>query len=155
MKRWKIALLAAAVLLPKLGTPAVDVGRLEPVQTVQVIGSETGVQLRTDTGAAGSGATLSDAVAALRSAAPKEVFLDTADFLLLWGEMPPTEELLRIFRPACGICRADPGTDPAAASAYLRQHPPVRTLGAYDAGLPEVEELIIREGGGTLCRIPS
>ena len=155
MKLWKIALLAAVILLPKLGTPAVDVGRLEPVQAVLLTGTEHSVELRTDTDAVGEGKTLAEAVAALRSGASREVFLDTADFLLLSGEIPSNEALLEAFRPACAVCRTDSDTDPEAAAAYLRQHPPTRTLGELRAGLPEVEKLTITERGGVLCRIPS
>ena len=155
MKLWKIGLLAAAVLLPKLGTPAVDVGRLEPVQAVLLTAAEDSVELRTDTGAVGEGKTLADAVAALRSAASREVFLDTADFLVLSGVTPPAEVLLEVFRPACAVCRTDCDTDPEAAAEYLRQHPPIRTLGELRAGLPEAEKLTITERGGALCRIPS
>ena len=153
MNRWQMVLLAAAVLLPKLGTPAVDVGKLEPVQTVLAIGSDAGVELRTDTGAAGKGKTLSEAVEVLKTGAAKEVFLDTADFLLFRGEIPPVRQLLELFRPACGVCRAEPGIEPETVSAWLCQHPPGRTLGQLRAGLPETQELHWSEGRGELCPI--
>ena len=154
MKRWMLTILAAmAVILPKLGTPATDIGQLEPVAVVQVIQGGNVVRLRTDTGAEGRGSDFLAAVKDLREKEPKEVFLDTADYMLLWGN-PEMEQILRYFRPACGLCRAEPDTDLETAAAYLRLHPPEKTLGDRKAGERENQRLIIREGRGSFWKIP-
>ena len=152
MKKWMIAALAAlAVILPRLGSPATDIGNLEPVAVVQVIGAPNGVLLRTDTGAEGRGRNFAEAVRTLRSSAPKEVFLDTADFVLLWGN-PDRGPILELFRPACGVCLAGPETNLEEAAAYLTQHPPGRTLAELRAGEGSLPRLIVKEGRGLFAR---
>lgn len=156
MKKWLIGLLALlAVILPKLGSPATDIGKLEPVSVVQIIAADTGIELYTDTGAKGQGRDLDAAVADLKESAPKEVFLDTADYVLLWGNLDEEQKTIQeIFRPACGVCRAAPNMDLAEAAAYLKQHPPLRTLGELRTGQPEIQRLMIVEGRGAYCPIP-
>lgn len=156
MKKWLMGILAlVAVILPKLGTPATDIGKLEPVSVVQIIAEDTGIELYTDTGAMGQGRDLATAVADLKESAPKEVFLDTADFVLLWGNMDREQETIQnLFRPACGVCRAAPGIDLSEAAAYLKQHPPQCTLSELRTGQQEHQRLIITEGRGIYCPIP-
>ena len=155
MKKWLIGILAlAAIILPKLGTPATDIGKLEPVSVVQIIAGKTGIELYTDTGAVGRGNDLLTAVNDLKESAPKEIFLDTADFVLLWGNLTREQETIqKLFRPACGVCRAAPGIDLPEAAAYLKQHPPGRTLGELRTGQQENQRLIVAEGRGMFCPI--
>ena len=153
MKTWVAALLAAAaVILPRLGSPGTELGMLEPVELVQVVCRGTTVELRTDTGDSGTGETLARAVEDLKARSSREVFLETADFLLLWGEAEP-EELAEFFRPACSVCLGEPDTDLRKAAAYLRRHSPDRTLGEWQAGLPREQKLIMENGGGSFAPI--
>lgn len=75
----KWTLLAAAALVLCCGLPfrTHETRTLLPVQTVQAERTEAGVRIVTEAGE-GSGATWDDAVAALRMAAPGEVYFDTA-----------------------------------------------------------------------------
>lgn len=72
----KWTLLAAAALVLCCGLPfrTHETRMLLPVQTVQAERTEAGVRIVTEAGE-GSGATWDDAVAALRMAAPGEVYL--------------------------------------------------------------------------------
>ena len=82
----KWTLLAAAALVLCCGLPfrTHETRTLLPVQTVQAERTEAGVRIVTEAGE-GSGATWDDAVAALRMAAPGEVYFDTAGQVVLCG----------------------------------------------------------------------
>ena len=124
----KWTLLAAAALVLCCGLPfrTHETRTLLPVQTVQAEWTEAGVRIVTEAGE-GSGATWDDAVAALRMAAPGEVYFDTAGQVVLCGKTDRlVNELLEsgILRPAAqadlleahaspvtvGLLRAEPGT---------------------------------------------
>ena len=83
---------------------------LLPVQTVQAERTEAGVRIVTEAGE-GSGPTWDDAVAALRMAAPGEVYFDTAGQVVLCGKTDRlVNELLEsgILRPAAQVRRSGP-----------------------------------------------
>lgn len=138
---WFVGLLAAVCWLSRLPHPAVDVGQLEPVELAAVDWRAGEYHIQTDTGAEGSGATLTEAARDLLARASGTVFLETAEFVLLAPGTPVTEEFCAVLRPACRVCVADPGTDPAEAAAYLRAHPPKWTLNDLRAGEKEPEWL--------------
>ena len=136
MKRWLwfCGFLAAVCLLSRLPHPAVDVGELEPVAVVMVDWYDGRYHLKTDTQAQGSGETLEEAAQALAAESSGIVFLETAECVLLTPRIPVTEELYRVFRPACRVCLADTDTDPAKAAEYLAAHPPEQRLTDLWAG---------------------
>lgn len=103
----KWTLLAAAALVLCCGLPfrTHETRTLLPVQTVQAEWTEAGVRIVTEAGE-GSGATWDDAVAALRMAAPGEVYFDTAGQVVLCGKTDRlVNELLEsgILRPAAQV----------------------------------------------------
>ena len=103
----KWTLLAAAALVLCCGLPfrTHETRTLLPVQTVQAERTEAGVRIVTEAGE-GSGATWDDAVAALRMAAPGEVYFDTAGQVVLCGKTDRlVNELLEsgILRPAAQV----------------------------------------------------
>lgn len=153
MKRWiglAGALIAAAVL-SKLNHPATDIGKLEPVEVVQLIAGDGVIRLRTDTGAAGEGTTLAGAVEDLRAGAAGEVFLETADYLLLTGDTAAFgAELDEFFRPASWVCLTGGEPDLETAADYLTVHRPAMTLGKLWAGEKVTQTLILSEEGGRL-----
>lgn len=131
MKRFILPLLALLALttLVRLPSPATDVGKLEPVSTVQIIASYNGVRIRTDTGAEGVGPNLASAVEDLHADTDAYVFLDTADYLLLTNV--PDEMTLRLcdyFRPSCRVCTIRGTPDLSFAAQYLTVHPLQTTL---------------------------
>lgn len=138
---WFPVLLAAACLLSRLPHPAVDVGELEPVGIVLVAFSDGAYHLRTDTGAHGTGASVTEAAESMTKAAPERVFLETAEYVLLTPDVPVAEELYRIFRPACRVCLTDGNVDLQQALDYLKAHPPETTLTHLRAGGGELQWL--------------
>ena len=109
-KAMKWTLLAAAALVLCCGLPfrTHETRTLLPVQTVQAERTEAGVRIVTEAGE-GSGATWDDAVAALRMAAPGEVYFDTAGQVVLCGRTDRlVNELLEsgILRPAAQVRRS-------------------------------------------------
>ena len=69
-----LLLLAAVLLLPVQGT---DVGKLLPVEVLQIYKEEDSVVLTTDVGASGVGATVDAAIENLKATAAGIIFLDT------------------------------------------------------------------------------
>ena len=80
-----IALLSAAsaaclCMLPRTGT---DAAKLLPAQILVVAQEEGQVVVNSDNGVSGAGATLSDALDAMRQSADGTLFLDTAEHIVL------------------------------------------------------------------------
>lgn len=153
MKRILGAALAVAAvwLMPRLSHPAVDIGKLEPVEAVLLIGTKNGIRLETDTGASGEGKTLEEAVEALREGASGEVFLETADKLLISGDVSSYwPEIYGLFRPNSQVCFANANIDLTEAAAYLEMHPAKQTLAQIRGGLENWSVLTMQEGRGRL-----
>lgn len=147
-KAMKWTLLAAAALVLCCGLPfrTHETRTLLPVQTVQAERTEAGVRIVTEAGE-GSGATWDDAVAALRMAAPGEVYFDTAGQVVLCGRTDRlVNELLEsgILRPAAQVRRSGGLTDPEGLSDLLEAHASPVTVGLLRAepgtALPDWEE---------------
>lgn len=154
MKRigWIGAVLAVLWLGPRLSHPAVDIGKLEPVELVLLTVSEDGVRLETDTGCYGVGRTPRQAAKALREGAPGEVYLDTTDKLLILGEVEEWmwRELYEIFRPSCRVYRVEQVPDIQVAASYLSAHKGGMTLNEHRGGLEKWDTLMQSEGRGQL-----
>ena len=133
----KWTLLAAAALVLCCGLPfrTHETRTLLPVQTVQAEWTEAGVRIVTEAGE-GSGATWDDAVAALRMAAPGEVYFDTAGQVVLCGKTDRlVNELLEsgILRPAAQVRRSGGLTDPEGLFDLLEAHASPVTVGLLRA----------------------
>lgn len=130
MKKWLylIAALAAAGILSRLPHPAREISKLKPVRAVYLNMEGESLCIQTDTGDSGSGRTLTEAAADMRNDADGEIFLDTAEFLLLSPEVSVTPEFYELLRPSCRVCRAETVPDLSAAAKYLSAHPPKTTL---------------------------
>lgn len=153
MKRFFILVLAigAVWLAPRLSTPAMDVGKLEPVEAVHLTKTAGALHVETDSGSVGQGKTLAEAVADLQNGASAQVFLGSADKLLVTGDM--TEfwpEIFEEFRPACQVCVAEERVDLAQAAAYLDIHPTGLTLTQLRGGKENWQRLVMEEGRGRL-----
>lgn len=130
MKKWLIflAVLTAVAILSRRPHPARDVARLEPVQAVYIHQKNGTLCIETDTGAAGSGNTLTEAAADLKASASGEIFLDTAEFLLIDPEVTITADFHTLLRPTCGVTFTHATPDLQAAADYLTIHQPFVTL---------------------------
>ena len=130
MKKWRVfaAAVTAVAILSRRPHPARDVARLEPVQAVYIYQKNGTLCIETDTGAAGSGKTLTEAAADLKASASGEIFLDTAEFLLIDPEVTITADFHTLLRPTCGVTFTHATPDLQAAADYLTIHQPSVTL---------------------------
>lgn len=130
MKKWLVfaAAVTAVAILSRRPHPARDVARLEPVQAVYIYQKNGTLCIETDTGAAGSGKTLTEAAADLKASASGEIFLDTAEFLLIDPEVTITADFHTLLRPTCGVTFTHATPDLTAAADYLTIHQPFVTL---------------------------
>ena len=153
MKRivWLVAAVVAVWFLGKLSHPAVDIGKLEPVEAVRLVRTQGGIILETDSGATGRGGTLKAAVADLRRGIGAEVFLETADKLILVGNMDGYwGGILTEFRPTCQICYGNMDMDLKEAARYLEIHPAKQTIGGIRGGSKGIPLLNMNDGRGEL-----
>ena len=130
MKKWLFltAVLIAVAVLSRRPHPARDVAKLEPIQTLYVYMDAAELTIETDTGARGTGKTLTEAAAAMKANASAELFLDTAEFLILAPEVFITEEFHTLLRPTCKVTITTTAPDLQTVSAYLSVHTPPMTL---------------------------
>lgn len=130
MKKWLIpaAVLAAVAVFSRLPHPARDIADLKPVRAIYIHMEGRNFHVQTDTGDSGTGPDLAEACADLRAEADGEIFLDTAEFLILDPEVSITGEIFALLRPDCRVTFTDAPPDLEKAAAYLSQHPPKLTL---------------------------
>lgn len=135
MKKWLylIGALAAAGVLSRLPHPARDIAKLDPVRVVYLSMDGGTLCIETDTGDSGSGADLTQAAQDMKAGADGEIFLDTAEFLLLTPQVVITPEFYEHLRPSCKVCYVDAPPDLTAAADYLAVHPPETTLAHHRA----------------------
>ena len=126
-----------------------DVGKLQPVQVVRVSSDAGAVQIETDTGDFGSGISLKEALEDLEKTSSAEVFLDTADYLIVTKECKGLlSALTRELRPSCAVCVEDGKTDMEQVAAFLEYHKPKVTLMHCKAGQQKFP--ILRTNGGRM-----
>lgn len=130
MKRW-LYLLGALILigiLSRLPHPARDIAKLDPVRAVYITIENDRMYLETDTGDAGSGWDLTEAAQQMKAAAAGEIFLETAEYLILDPKVVVTEEFYALLRPSCRVCYSEAAPDLPLAAEYLSVHEPELTL---------------------------
>lgn len=128
MKRVVIYLLAAitAILVP---VERSDVGKLIPVELVFLYREENTFVVETDTGNLGTGQTVRQAVKNLHETAEGEIFLDTADYLLIEETVEDQlEEIGGYLKRSARVCLADKGLDLAQTAMYLQVHTPKQSI---------------------------
>lgn len=146
MKRW-LLLLALGTLLLTRPFSASDVARLKPVEVIRVSTVSHGVCVETDTGDRGEGKTLAQAFANLKTTADGDIFLETADRLLvspLAVDLLP--ELTEYLRPGCNICVELGAVELDAVSDFLNIHEPGVTLQDHRAGEKALPVLYMIDG---------
>lgn len=149
MKRWLIygLVLAVVLLAAKEDHPGTDVARLDPVRILMLEESAGAVTVKTDLGHYGVGKTLAEAVEDMRQTASGEVFLDTAEFLLLSrGGAKWLPELSELLRPSCQVCLSLGITELEQAAEYLQFHKPGYSLRLYRKGEQNMPLLYQKEG---------
>ena len=140
MKKWLylIAVFAALVVLSRLPHPAQDIAKLDPVQAVYIYIEDGQLHLETDTGSHGSGSDLPAAFADLRANAEKDVYLDTAEFLILHPDVPLNEDFFTLLSPSCCVCYTEEIPDLPAAAQYLSTHTPDLRLSHLRAEIQDI-----------------
>ena len=129
MKKWLYpAVFLAAAILSRLPHPAVDIARLDPVRAIYLYMDGAELTIETDSGDSGSGPNLEAAYAALRNNADREIFLDTAEFLILTPDVPITEVFYELLRPTTQVVFSNEKPNLETVSDYLTIHPPDLTL---------------------------
>ena len=97
-----------------------DVAQLQPVQTVAVSISGSGIVIETDTNNRGQGGTVEEAVADLKSNTPGVIYLDTAQYLLLTQEAEVYSPALEAYmRPTVGVSLWDGKGSVEEAAKFL------------------------------------
>ena len=149
MKHWRsylLAVLAAAAvsLGPFSGS---DVAKLEPVEVLAVSTEADRVILRTDTENEGRGNDLQSALADMRKTASAEIFLETADYLILTPDcIDLLPELTGMLRPVTNVCVSDAELDLGKAAEYFSAHEPECSLQDIRAGMGHIPVLAAEEG---------
>lgn len=147
MNKWLWILLVLGAMLWNPAEPK-DVGKLIPVELVQLSREGDGVAVRTDTGNTGWGENLEEAMQDLKQKATGEIFLETAEYVLLTKDMEASIPALPgFFRPGTQVYESTFLEDLEGAAAYLgqnkRESPLFRCQEKY---LPR----LVRQRGG-LC----
>lgn len=149
MKRW-MWYLAALLCIMALGwSPfrGTDVAELQPVELLRISMPDGYVMIETDTGDSGIGDTPEAALADLKKSTPGDVFLETADHLILAPEAAALlPALMEHLRPACNLCVEQGSADLEKATAFLNAHQPGVTLQDYRAGENRLPVLVTQEG---------
>ena len=133
VKRIIIYILAAAATMfaPVKGS---DVGNLIPVELVFVSVEDGMLMIETDTGNTGKGKTTEEAIRNLHDTAEGQIFLDTADYLLVEETaVPYISQIGSVLKKSVRVCLAEKGLDLVQASAYLAEHRPNETLKVADS----------------------
>lgn len=147
MKKWYLLFLTGFLLWKTVPSTASDVGKLLPVELLYIDKEGETVVIQTDNELEGHGRTWEEAYRNLEGSASGEVFLDTANTLLVTER---TEELipalLEVLRPSCGVGRFSGGGDLKQTASYLRAHRVQTTILEYVNGETDLQQLIYKEG---------
>lgn len=148
---WCFLIVTATWIIPRLSHPAVDIGKLEPVETVLLTVNEWGLTIETDTGAEGHGTSLEDAMADLKERADSNIYLDTTNKLLISGDPEAYwGEIYTSFRPSCYVYGLEGIADLERATKYLSVHENGVTLNRLRAGEKIWRILVVRDGRGMI-----
>ena len=149
MKHWVWYLVGLLVASTVFGQPftATDVAKLQPVQVIAVSADADCVTVQTDTGDAGFGATLADALSDLMRTTPGYVFLETAQYLLVTQTAEPLlGEQSFYLRPGCSVYMLQDDLELTEIAPYLSAHNSNATLRDCVEGACLLPRLV-KEGG--------
>ena len=140
-------IMALALLL--LGKDGTDIGQLRPVEVIRMHEKNGLLYLETDTGDLGWGMTVDEAVRKLKETTPGQIYLDTADYLLLEkGVEEYLKDVLPYLKKGMFVAYGSKKVDLQEAAGYLRIHRPTVTIGN---GMNPRETLVL-EGGRLILK---
>lgn len=138
-----IVVLALSLAVPEYGT---DVGKLIPVELVFLYREADQIVIETDVGEWGRGETVDAAVRDMHESASGEVFLDTAEYLLIEEPVLDQMDVISGYLKGCvRVCKAQRGLDLQEAARYLDAHRPEMKLKV--AKTAEITEQLKQIGG--------
>lgn len=143
--RWivYIAALALTLLAPVKRT---DVGMLQPVEVICVQRRGGDLLITTDTQDSGSGKTLAKAVENLKETTAGIVYMDTAEYLLIYpGCELEAQRLKEYLKDNVRLCGISQEMDLAEAATFLDIHKPNHCLKDWEIGT-KPDELRIENG---------
>lgn len=112
-----IIIISALLFVP---LDPLDIGKLEPVQTVSVRYEQNKIILETDTKNRGEGETVEEAIRDLKKGTPGVIYLDTAQYLLFTkGAIPYIQGLEKHLRDQVRACLWDGKGSVEMADKYL------------------------------------
>lgn len=121
IRRILYAVILAALLLAPVET--MQIGTLHPVQAVLVSRQNGRIVIETDTQDRGSGDTVQAALQNLADTAAGEVYLDTAQYLLLTeNALDAAEELRKVLRRGAELCMVSEPVDLTKTAEFLQTH---------------------------------
>lgn len=130
-----LALLALCGALPFDGH---DAAELQPVRALVAEFSDNGVQISGDSGLSGSGATWDEAVAQFKASADGVAFLQTAEKIILTGNLPQALKAVTetdALRPAAEVFCANAAADAEELYEYLKTRTSSATVSQLRAAL--------------------
>lgn len=149
MKKWLFIFPVLALMIFQGGetSPGTDIGKLQPVQVVCLSRKEDGLVIRTDTGDWGEGQSLEEAVACMKAVAKGEIFLETAEYLLLTPDcLFLVEQSAEYLRPSCSLCLLEGEPLLETVAQFLQMHNPAVTLMEYRAQGSRLKTLKTADG---------
>ena len=147
--RNRIVLYGLVLVLLLLGRGGTDIGQLQPVEVVQLYEKNGLLILKTDTGDMGWGLTVDEAVRKLKETTPGQIYLDTADYLLIEEGVEASIPALRPYLKRRTTMAFGPeGVDLQETAVYLRVHRPSEKVGK---GSKPIEKLVF-EGGKIILK---
>ena len=154
MKRWYLYIILYALagvfgLSPFRGN---DLAVLSPVEVVWLEAEQGVVRIETDNGDVGVGDTVKAALENMKATASAEIFLDTADYLIVkQGSEALIEQMRESIRPSCSLCAAQKIPDMKKVAAFLSVHEPSVKM---KNGFKGVESLpVLQERKGRLILV--
>lgn len=141
---WLVAVITTVAITGLLPFAGTDIAKLHPVEVLIVSRSEGGLLLQTDSGMYGIGENVEDALQKLRLQSAGNVFLDTANYLLVATECE--EEIRSLWdyvRPACQVYHFKGEGRYEDIGKYLESHPSQITVLGYLQGEIGVPTLIM------------
>ena len=146
-RRLILYIAALTLLLP--GRGGTDIGSLQPVEVVQLYKRNELLFIETDTGDLGWGMTAGDAVKKLKETTPGQIYLDTADYLLIDAGLEEYLPDLRSYlKKRTAMAYGQEEIDLQEAAAYLSVHRPARTIGKWR----KPGEVLTVEGGKLILK---
>lgn len=126
-------LITAAVL--SVPTRAADVAELHPVQTVALYKTDVGYRIETDTEDHGEGETVEDAFINLQETTPGVIYLDTADYFLIFqGAESGGEDMRKYLKSNVEVCSAVGQGELKEVSKYLSARGKLQPLHQWEKG---------------------